>query len=102
MSIKDIKTVRLEEYPLTTLQSNLSEFTKQLTRVPFLDGNLIQDVSVSTTAKEVPHGLGREPIGYFVVKADSSVNVFDTTSTTPKVTIKLTASASATVSLWVF
>jgi hypothetical protein len=102
MSIKDIKTIKLTDYETSTLQNNIGDFAQQLVRVPFLDGNLIEDVSLSTTATEVAHGLGREPVGYFIVKANAAVDVYDTTSTTPKVTIKLTASTTATCNIWIF
>ena len=102
MSIKDVKTLKLSDYESSALQQNLLEFSRQLTRVPLLGGNLIKDVSVSTTAIELAHGLGREPVGYIVIKSSAGVTLFDSTSLTPKVTIKLTASASATCNIWIF
>tara|TARA_R110002126_G_scaffold172712_6_gene321516 strand:- start:2544 stop:2852 length:309 start_codon:yes stop_codon:yes gene_type:complete len=102
MSIKDVVTIKMTEYETTQLQQAVANFSSQLTRVPFLDGNLVEGVALTTSALEVPHGLGRTPLGYFIVKASAGVTVFDTDSTTPSVTIKLTGSATSTVSLWVF
>lgn len=102
MAIKDFKRISTQDETTNRLQGNIQEFFKQLTSNPLLDGNLIEDVAVSTTAVEVNHGLGREPVGYITVKADANVTIYDTTSTTPKVTLKLTASATATVSLYIF
>lgn len=102
MSIKDVKTIKMTEYETTQLQQSVIDFTSQLTRVPFLAGNLVEGVLLSTTALEVSHGLGRIPVGYFIVKASAGVTVFDSASTTPKATIKLTGSATSTVNLWIF
>ena len=102
MSIKDVKTIKMTEYETSQLQSSVIDFSSQLTRVPFLDGNLIEGVSVSTTALEVSHGLGRTPVGYFIVKASAGVTVFDSATTTPKATIKLTGSATSTINIWIF
>lgn len=102
MSIKDIKTIKLSDYETSSLQQNLAAFSKQLIRVPLLDGNLLTDIDVSTTAAEIAHGLGREPVGYFIVKSTAGVTLFDSASLTPKVTIKLTASATATCNIWIF
>ncbi len=84
------------------IQQNVSNFVDQLKSNPILDGRILKDIAVSTTATEFAHGLGRAPVGYITIKADANVTIYDTTSTTPKSTIKLTASGSATISLWIF
>jgi hypothetical protein len=102
VAIKDLKTINSQDYELSTIQRNTSEFAQQLIGNPLLDGNLLKDIAVSVTATEFAHGLGRKPQGYIVVKASTGVTLSDSASLTPNTTIKLTASASSTVSIWVF
>ena len=102
MALRELKTINSKDYELATIQRNTSEFVDQLMKVPFIEGRLLEDLAVSTTATDFPHGLGRVARGYFIVKANAGVTLFDTASTTPAVMIKLTASATATISLWVF
>ena len=58
VSIKGVRNIKLSDYETSALQQSLLAFSSQLTRVPFLDGNLIEDISISTTATEVAHELG--------------------------------------------
>ena len=102
MSLKSLRASQIQDYETNTFQRNVIDFSTQLVKNPMLDGLLLTDIAVSTTAVEVPHNLGRDIVGYLVVKSDAAVSVFSSTSTTPKVTVKLTADASATVNLWVF
>jgi len=100
--MKDFKQFNIKDFSTNQLQRNTAEFTQQLTNNPLLDGVLLEGLSVSTSATDFAHGLGRAPRGYFVVKASAAAAVFDTTSVTPTTTLKLTSSATATISLWVF
>ena len=102
MSLKKIKTINSKDYELSKVQRNTAAFAQQLIGNPILDGNLLEDLAVTTTATDFSHGLGRKPLGYILVKASAGVTLFDTESTTPNVTLKLTASASSTISIWVF
>ena len=102
MSIKDVNTIKMTEYETTQLQSSVIDFSAQLTRVPFLDGNLVEGISVSTTVTNVSHGLGRTPVGYIVVKAAAGVTIFDTATVTPTTTIGITSDNDTTISLWIF
>jgi len=102
MSLKEFKTLNVKDYELAKVQDNTSEFISQIISNPILGGVLLKGLDVTTTATDFAHGLGREPVGYFIVKANAQVTVFDTVSTTPKVALKLTGSTTATINLWVF
>lgn len=102
MSLKDFKKIGITDFDTRKLQENTAEYIAQLTSNPLLSGRIIEGIDVSTTAVDIAHGLGREPLGYFIVKASAQVTVFDSTSTTPKVTLKLTGSATATINIYVF
>ena len=74
-----------------------------LAAVPMLDGNYLEDVSITSgTAKSVQHELGRSPRGYIVTKKSAESTIWDTESTTPERELVLNASASCVVSVWVF
>lgn len=77
---------------------------ERLNSVPLVGGRLLVEVGVNTAPTRVAHGLGRPYLGYLVVKstADVSVWVDSATDTAPDRFISLDASASATISLWVF
>ena len=102
MSLKEFKKLNIKDFETNQLQNNVAEFLNQVTSKSILDGRILENVAVSTTATEIAHGLGRKPLGYIIVKSNAHVTIYDTTSTTPTVTIKLTASATATINLWIF
>lgn len=66
-----------------------------------LGGQLVEAVSLTTTARAVPHGLKVKPTGYVVVRSNAAATVYDT-GTADLNTIELVASATVTVSLWFF
>jgi len=102
VAIKEPKSIHLTDYETGTLQRNFLDWAAQVTRVPFLSGNLLTGVSLSTTPSEVAHGLGRPVVGYWIIRSDAHTTVFDTLSITPNSTIKLTGSATSTVSIWIY
>lgn len=65
------------------------------------DGQLIENVDLTTTATTVPHALGRVPKGYIVVGSSDIAAVYHETPHA-RASISLRASATTTVSLWVF
>lgn len=71
-----------------------------LIRGLLVESRLIEDVPLTTATKEVLHGLGRVPNGYFVVRSNAAATVRDTAMDATKIT--LAASATVTVSLLVF
>lgn len=75
-----------------------------LSAIPFLDGVLVEDVQITSgTAKIVEHGLGREPRGWLVLGKNANANVWETaTSVGSENRMTVNASATVTISLWVF
>jgi len=102
MSLKDFKKTNIKDYEINRLQENIGEYVAQFTSNPLLDGRVIENIVVSTTATEFAHGLGRELRGYFIVKSNTHVTIYNTTSITPKTSMKLVGSTTATISVYVF
>ena len=68
-----------------------------------LNGRLLENIAIATTATKVSHGLKRVPRGWLVVDRTADARVFrDSTGTERTTFLTLKASAACTVSLWVF
>lgn len=78
------------------------EAVKGINESIFFDGRLIEDVDLTTTAVDVEHGLGRTVRGFIIVNKDANADVWRTDSSNESKFIKLDASGTVTVSLWVF
>lgn len=94
---KDIATNRF--------QSSLKASVESFLDVPFLNGALIEDVSVNVgVTTDVPHTLNRAYRGWLLVDNNASVIVHRDSSSTadPQKFLPLTASSAATITVWVF
>lgn len=98
--IKPFQKVRTQDKELMQLQNSLSRVFLDLLGLEILNGRLIEDVEVTTSQVTVNHGLNRELKGWIVVKKNADRRVWQTDITAT--TLTLDASATVTVSLWVF
>jgi len=70
---------------------------------PLLAGRLVRNIEVSTTPAFIEHGLGREPLGFFVTDVRADISVWrGSTNPAPTRLLALVASASSTISIYVF
>jgi len=103
MALKRFKRLNTNNYEVATLQSNVSEFVGQFTGNPLLNGNIIKEVVlVSGEITAVSHGLDRKPIGYLVIAANASVDIYELVSITPNSVLNIAANATAIVNLYIF
>lgn len=79
----------------------LDQLKSQLPKAAILDGHQIDDIELTTTTKAVPHKLGRLPRGYVVVRRNSGATFWEEDDANA-INLYLQASASITVSLWVY
>ena len=102
--IKDFESINTTDSDIRELQYRLSTVLRPVTKAPILDGVLLEDIALSTSSTDVPHKLGRAARGYIPVKMNASANVYDEESSNgdKENFLKLKASASVTVNLWVF
>lgn len=96
-SFKDFSTGELNQ---DKLQLNLKKYFSQFNDLIFLNGLLLQNVSISTSGSQVEHKLGRVPQGWIVMDKTAQGDVWRD-SWDDKV-IRLDASANTTINLWVF
>lgn len=94
--------LQVADEDLRKVQDRILSVLNPLAKVPILDGVLVTGVSVSATAVDVAHGLQRLPLGYIVVGLSADARVWETRANRSATRITLTASAAATVDLWVF
>lgn len=82
----------------------LSRGVEALQSAPIATGVLVADVTLTTTPQRVTHGLGRAPVGVFMVAGQTGAfDIVWSQDTNPARFFQLAASAGTpTVSVWVF
>lgn len=102
--ITQFKKVGTDDLVIGKLQDNTEEIFVQILSKRILDGVLLEGVVLTTSAILVPHPLKKPVTGYIVVRSNANSVVYDqeTSNTLKELFVKLLASATATVSLWVF
>ncbi len=82
----------------------LAEYLQQITPNPFIRGQLIQRLDLSTTPTRVAHKLNTIPKGWIITRIDADQTVYEASTTTPFDSrfIQLVASGDCTVDIWVF
>lgn len=101
--LKAFKRIDFKDRLLFQFQENVGQFLGQLNG-KILGGNEVKDVVIGTSTTLVPHELARSYQGWHLLDIQGDARVWrDTTSTADNTKfLPLKASASVTVSLWVF
>jgi len=99
VSLQDLSDNSATQRILNTIQQNVGEKFNELDKVSLLNNVLLKNVSVNTSAT-INHGLGREPVGYIVVRKSANAQIWDTAITADSLTIN--SSAAITITLYVF
>ena len=84
------------------LATATGDFARQLENNPLLDGRILSQVTIATTATNVPHLLGRDWIGWFVVSKTSTASIYEGTQANTSQYLTLIASTAAIVDIYVF
>jgi hypothetical protein len=100
--IKAFKRIFQKQPELQAVVNAISEFVRPLELNPALDFRIIQDVTIGTSATDVPHTLNRDWRGWFVVSRTNGVVPYETTQSNPKLYLTLVAASSTTVDIYVF
>ena len=69
--------------------------------MPFLDGNAVKELDLSTTELRIAHGLGRKPQGFLVLTRDAAQVIYES-SESDSTFINLKAGGAVTADVWVF
>ena len=100
MSLKSYRAQHFSDVALSRMEQNVQEWANQVSGIPILDGVLLTDLDVSTTATWFAHGLGRQPRGWMVVDKNADARIWRTDWNSTR--IQLDASSAANISIWVF
>lgn len=85
-----------------TLSNATADFTRQLENNPLLDGRILSQVVIGTTATAISHLLNRNWVGWFIVSKTSAADIYEGTQTLRSQYLTLIASSSTTVDIYVF
>lgn len=86
--------------PAFDVQRATAEIIRQLVAIPILDGEVIEDIEITSSGVTVAHALQRVPIGWIPVRVSADVRLWDTG--VDETSLTLDASGTATISIWVF
>jgi hypothetical protein len=101
---KDARTIATERRSDGRVRA-LSTGLDALQSAPITSGVLVADVALTTTPARIEHGLGRVPVGVFMVAGQTGAFdiVWSAHATNPARYLDIAASAGTpTVSVWVF
>jgi len=90
---------------LYRVQDVISEVLFPITNSQIIDGILTGSLDITTSFQNLPHGLGRAPVGWLVIAPNASATIWeDAASSNPDVTkfLRVKASAAVTCKFWVF
>lgn len=97
------RKIYTKDQSLMSLQDATASCFNAISQLALLDYVILQDIALTSVAKDVPHGLKRKPIGYIVIKNSTQYPVYSSTeSATPELFLKLQSTNNTTVSLLVF
>lgn len=101
MSLPIYKT---DDKDLTLLQSTWSTAINPVLSLPFNNGVILSNISLSTGSNTINHTLGRKLQGWIITRLSASCQLYDTQATNPMpaLTLQLVASAPTIVNLLVF
>lgn len=88
-----------------TAQDHVESVINPVLASAIIDGVILEDIDlVSTGFTSIEHKLGRKPRGYLVIRRSSAQTVYEDAGDydNRKLFMKLRASGSVTVNLWVF
>lgn len=100
--IKAFKRIAQKQPELQAVINSVAEFVRPLELNPILDGRIIEDVVIGTSATDISHKLGRKWVGWFVVSRTSGVVPYESTQTDDTKYLTLIAASSITVDIYVF
>ena len=104
MVLDKFQRINTEDYELGTIQGNVGKTLDLLTTGPLAGGVLLEGVVLINGDTNVKHKLGREPLGYVVVRRNGAADIYDKTvaKNLKEIILKLNSSAAITVSLYIF
>lgn len=104
-SLTDFKKIGVNDRDLQKVQQNVENAVAPIIRKPIIDGVLLKKVCLLPgVSNEVKHRLGREPLGYIIVRKRADARIWDIQdfNNNPSKTFSLACSHEVTVDIWIF
>lgn len=104
-SVKAFKKTSFRDKDLSKLQTNVENALQPIINSQIVDGVLVKEVCLEPLIRnEVLHKLGREPLGYVIVRKRQDSRIWDLqdTNVAPNRTFTLACSHTVTVDIWFF
>lgn len=98
--LKIFRKLYVKDADLNKVQDSIAQILNPVAKVPFLDGTMLKDLQVTTSAQKFSHNLNRDVTGWFLVGKQGLGDVYSASSTTT--TIVLQSSVNVTCSIWVY
>lgn len=98
--IKTFRKIQTVDRDLNRVQDQVFQALNPVLKNVLIDSVQINDIQITTSGVDIDHGLGRVPLGWFVVDSTASATVWRT-AWTDRI-LSLDASGTATISIVVF
>jgi hypothetical protein len=104
MPLPAFRYVRSANPDTEAVQQNVRDAFRGIFAASILDGQLLEDVTLTTSFADIAHGLGRTPRGCIPARLSDLATIAEDVpgNPDPSALIRLKASVAVTVSLWVF
>ena len=100
-----VKQIDPENQSITQTQSNVNTAVRQIANSPIIDGVLIKNIDVGTTDTVVNHKLGREPLGWIIVRKNEAGEIYESTTVNnnrDKFLLLRGSTATTDTNFWIF
>ena len=102
---KSYRRVQSEDRVVNQIQDNIQDVLNDLVKTQILNNIIIKDINLTSgTLNVINHKLGRNPLGYVIIKKNANSTIWDEqqNSTTSDRTVKLRCSANCIVDILIF
>ena len=87
---------------MNMLQDNIARSLNPILNNPLISGLILSNVPLVSGANSINHTLGRDLVGWFLVRQRGPASIYDTQDTNPLPTYKLNLVSSAAVNCDIF
>lgn len=104
MSLIKFPKLQSTDQTLNLVQDNLIRTLNPVFDTPTLGGQILTKVPLVIGSNSINHKLGRNLVGWQIVRQRALASIYDTqdTNTTPSITLNLVSDAIVVVDLYVF
>lgn len=104
-SLTNFKKIGVKDADLRKVQQNIENVVTSVIRKEIIDGVLLKNVCLHAgIANEIKHRLGREPLGWTVVRKRADARIWDIQdfNKNPSKTLAITCSHDVEIDIWIF